>query len=145
MIVHLEDTTSAAVASELVTLREQGGVMALGRVMTLVIVCSGSGIERAVQAANAASREHPSRVLVIAPEAPEAAARLDAEIRVGGDAGASDVVILRPRGAVVAPRRPGRSRCRPAGTHRPAPDQRCRRDGRPHRAVVRSAALLLPR
>lgn len=38
-------------------------------------------------------------MLVIAPEAPEAAARLDAEIRVGGDAGASDVVILRPRGA----------------------------------------------
>ncbi len=98
MIVNLHGTTSAEVVAELVSQREQGGSVALGRVMTLVIISSGGDIEPAVEAANRASREHPSRVVVIEPQEPDDEARLDAEIRIGGDAGAAEVVILRPSG-----------------------------------------------
>ncbi len=98
MIITLEGTTSADVGSRLVELREQGGAVALGRVLTLIIVSTGQDIEPAVAAANRASREHPCRVVVIEPGDGRKKARLDAEIRVGGDAGASEVVILRPLG-----------------------------------------------
>jgi len=96
--IRLEDTTSSAIANRLVDLREEGGVVVLGRVLTLVIVADGADVETAVDAANAASREHPCRVIVVAPGDGRRTAGLDAEIRVGADAGASDVIILEPRG-----------------------------------------------
>ncbi|HLS24817.1 MAG TPA: glucose-6-phosphate dehydrogenase assembly protein OpcA [Beutenbergiaceae bacterium] len=99
MIVTLQRTSSADVVGELVNLREEGGAAALGRVMTLVIISSGGDIEPALEAANQASREHPSRVVVIEPQEGDGEPRLDAEIRIGGDAGAAEVVILRPLGA----------------------------------------------
>jgi glucose-6-phosphate dehydrogenase assembly protein OpcA len=101
MIITLEDTTSSAIGAKLVALREEGGAVALGRVLTLVIVATGDDVESAVEAANDASREHPCRVIVVAKGAKKAAARLDAQIRVGGDAGASEVVVLRLYGPLV--------------------------------------------
>ncbi len=102
MIVDLPSTTTASVNHELIELRERGGAVALGRVLTLVIVTDdGAQAEAAIGAANAASREHPCRVLVLARGARRAAPRLDAQIRVGGDAGASEVVMLRMYGQLV--------------------------------------------
>ena len=102
MIIRLEDTTSAAVASRLVTVREEGGVVALGRVLTLIVLAHGpEKVEEAIEVTNAASREHPSRVIVVNTRPPAGADGLDAEIRVGGDAGASEVVVLHPRGAAA--------------------------------------------
>ncbi|MEJ3404016.1 glucose-6-phosphate dehydrogenase assembly protein OpcA [Rathayibacter sp. YIM 133350] len=101
MIVDLPDTTTSGISKTLVKLREEGGAVALGRVLTLIIAADESAAEEAIEAANDASREHPMRVIVIAtdPESSsEEAPRLDAEIRVGGDAGASEVIMLRPRG-----------------------------------------------
>lgn len=98
MIITLTDTTTSAIASRLVDLREEGGAVALGRVLTLIIVTGGTDIEPAVQAANEASREHPCRVIVVQPGDGRRSSGLDGEIRVGADAGASDVVVLRPRG-----------------------------------------------
>ncbi|TDE88113.1 OpcA protein [Occultella glacieicola] len=98
MIISLENTTSSAIGAKLVELREEGGAVALGRVLTLVIVATGDSVEAAVAAANDASREHPCRVIVVDPGDDGDSAGLDAEIRVGGDAGASDVVLLRPLG-----------------------------------------------
>lgn len=102
MIVDLPSTTTATVNRELVELRERGGAVALGRVLTLVIVTDdGAQAEEAIEAANAASREHPCRVLALARGARRAAPRLDAQIRVGGDAGASEVVVMRMYGQLV--------------------------------------------
>lgn len=99
MIVDLPSTNISKVNKKLVQLRESGGVLALGRVLTLVIVTDdGGGTEDAIDAANEASREHPCRVIVLARGFREAAARLDAQIRVGGDAGASEVIVLRGYG-----------------------------------------------
>jgi glucose-6-phosphate dehydrogenase assembly protein OpcA len=102
MIVDLPSSNTSAVNRKLVELRESGGVLALGRVLTLVIMTDdGSAIEGAIEAANAASREHPCRVIVLARGQRKAAPRLDAQIRVGGDAGASEVVVLRGYGPLA--------------------------------------------
>ncbi|UJP12670.2 glucose-6-phosphate dehydrogenase assembly protein OpcA [Microbacterium elymi] len=103
MIIDLPDTTVSKIAKSLVSVREEGGAVALGRVLTLIILIRHGAEEEVIEAANDASREHPMRVIVLMsdPHAPDADAepRLDAEIRVGGDAGASEVIVLRAYGA----------------------------------------------
>lgn len=102
MIIDLPATTTSQVNSKLVHLREQGGAYTIGRVLTLVIVTDDSErTEDVIDAANHASREHPCRVIVLARGARKASARLDAQIRVGGDAGASEVIVLRLYGPLA--------------------------------------------
>jgi len=101
VIVTLPDTTASAINKQLTELRLTGGAVALGRVLTLVIVTTVDESEPAIQAANDASREHPCRVLVVIRGSGDGAARVDAEVRVGGDAGASEVILVRVSGAVA--------------------------------------------
>jgi glucose-6-phosphate dehydrogenase assembly protein OpcA len=102
LIVDLPSTDTSAVNRKMVELRESAGAVALGRVLTLVISTEdGPGAESAIQAANDASREHPCRVLVLARGIRRAASRLDAQIRIGGDAGASEVIVLRMYGPLA--------------------------------------------
>jgi len=99
MIISLPDTTVSTVAKSLVQVREEGGAVALGRVLTLIISSKHGAQEDAIEAANDASREHPMRVIVLTLDRDDdSAPRLDAEIRVGGDAGASEVVVLHAYG-----------------------------------------------
>ena len=103
MIVDLPNTTTSKISKALVRIREEGGAVALGRVLTLIISSTLGHEEEAIAAANDASREHPMRVIVVSTQVPnagdpEAVARVDAEIRVGGDAGASEVIVLRVYG-----------------------------------------------
>lgn len=100
MIIDLPDTTTSQVAKQLVKVREEGGAVALGRVLTLVISARNGVAEAAIDAANDASREHPMRVIVLTTG--EGEPRLDAQIRVGGDAGASEVIVLRAYGAAAS-------------------------------------------
>ncbi|WP_029149659.1 glucose-6-phosphate dehydrogenase assembly protein OpcA [Microbacterium indicum] len=93
MIIDLEQTTVSTVAKKLVSVREEGGAVALGRVLTLIIKSDHRPSEEAIEAANDASREHPMRVIVLVTH-PGDEAKLDAQIRVGGDAGASEVIVL---------------------------------------------------
>ncbi|EHK85328.1 glucose-6-phosphate dehydrogenase assembly protein OpcA [Saccharomonospora azurea] len=102
MIIDLPSTTTSQLNKKLVEIRERGGAVALGRVLTLVIAAEDDDqLEDAIDAANEASREHPSRVIVVAKGARTAAPRIDGQIRVGGDAGASDVIVLRLYGALA--------------------------------------------
>ncbi len=99
MIVDLPDTTVSKISRALVNVREEGGAVALGRVLTLVILTREAALEEVVEAANDASREHPMRVIVLMVDnGDDSEARLDAQIRVGGDAGASEVITLRAFG-----------------------------------------------
>jgi glucose-6-phosphate dehydrogenase assembly protein OpcA len=104
MIKNLPNTTTSKVSKELVVIREEGGAVALGRVLTLIIQTNFSGLEEAILAANEASRAHPCRIIVLADEdkVTKSAPRLDAEIRVGGDAGASEVIVLRAYGEAAS-------------------------------------------
>lgn len=103
MIVELTDTTTNEINKKITGLREEGGALTLGRVLTLVIAAdSDAALEEAVEAANFASREHPCRVIVALPvDRDGAEARLDAELRVGRDAGAGEVVVLRLYGELA--------------------------------------------
>jgi glucose-6-phosphate dehydrogenase assembly protein OpcA len=103
MIVDLPGTTTNEVSKKITGLREEGGALTLSRVLTLVIALDrDDGLEDAVAAANFASREHPCRVIVVLPGDRKAAEpTLDAEIRVGADAGAGEVVVLRLNGELA--------------------------------------------
>lgn len=106
MIVDLPDTTTSKISKTLVKIREEGGAVALGRVLTLVIATTLGEEEEAIEAANDASREHPMRVIVVSTgpddKRTSADARIDAQIRVGGDAGASEVIVVRAYGDVAS-------------------------------------------
>jgi glucose-6-phosphate dehydrogenase assembly protein OpcA len=95
VIIPLPNTTVAKILKTLQKAREEGGAVALGRVLTLVITTTKDRAEKVITAANEASREHPMRIIVIS-EVPDGFTEspLDAEIRLGGDAGASEVIIL---------------------------------------------------
>ncbi|MCX6485583.1 MAG: glucose-6-phosphate dehydrogenase assembly protein OpcA [Rhodoluna sp.] len=104
MITRMTATTISEVSKALVNIREQGGAVALGRVLTLVIQTREIDIESAIKSANDASREHPCRIIVLSEvsAAKSNPANLDAEIRVGGDAGASEVIVLRASGMAAS-------------------------------------------
>lgn len=109
MITQLSATTTSRIVSELL---EHSGSSGASRVLTLVIPTDAEGLEEALGAAHGASRDHPCRVVaVVRPPAPgsgaphgeghedaDAAGHLDAEIRVGHDAGAGETLVLRPWG-----------------------------------------------
>jgi glucose-6-phosphate dehydrogenase assembly protein OpcA len=103
VIVELPDTDTGAINKKIVALREEGGAITLGRVLTLVVAPDTDAIlEEAIEAANTASREHPCRVIVVIPgDRLATEARLDAQLRVGRDAGANEVVVLRLSGPLA--------------------------------------------
>ncbi|MET0788448.1 MAG: glucose-6-phosphate dehydrogenase assembly protein OpcA [Cellulomonas sp.] len=98
MIIEMPDTTTRDINKRLLKERDEGGAIALGRVLTLIISVGDRDPDEAINAANDASREHPCRVIVIANDTKDRESNLDAQIRLGGDAGASEVLVLRPSG-----------------------------------------------
>lgn len=106
MKIDLTDTTSSKINKALVQGRRAIGSPAVGMVLTLVLVTDEENQYDALKAANEASREHPSRKLVVIKRVSRsprdrAKARLDAEVRVGADAGTGETVVLRLYGEVM--------------------------------------------
>jgi len=101
VIIDMPETTTRAINRRLLKEREEGGAVALGRVLTLIIDADAHDPEDAIEAANAASREHPCRIIVLTERTDARESSLDAQIRLGGDAGASEVVVLRISGGVT--------------------------------------------
>ena len=100
MITTLTDTTASAIDKQMIEMRETFGANTIGRVLTLIIIATGD-IEEPLEAAIAASHEHPARVIVVDADPEAENSGLDAEIRVGRDAGAGEIVILHARGDVL--------------------------------------------
>ncbi|GGZ33301.1 glucose-6-phosphate dehydrogenase assembly protein OpcA [Streptomyces poonensis] len=105
MKIDLTDTTAGKVNKALVQGRRAIGTPAVGMVLTLVIVTDEENAYDALKAANDASREHPSRTLVVIKRVSRSPrgrtqSRLDAEVRVGADAGTGETVVLRLYGEV---------------------------------------------
>ncbi|OLZ68045.1 glucose-6-phosphate dehydrogenase assembly protein OpcA [Streptomyces sp. IMTB 2501] len=106
MKIDLTDTTAGDINKALVRGRRAIGTPAVGMVLTLVIVTDEENAYDALRAANDASREHPSRTLVVIKRVSRSprdrtTSRLDAEVRVGADAGTGETVVLRMYGEVV--------------------------------------------
>lgn len=68
MIVELHNTSTAKIAKRLQEMRDTGGVVALGRVLSLLVETDTKNLEDAIKTANAASRLHPSRIIVLAKD-----------------------------------------------------------------------------
>ncbi|MEU8868656.1 glucose-6-phosphate dehydrogenase assembly protein OpcA [Streptomyces umbrinus] len=105
MKIDLTDTTASKINKALVKGRRAIGTPAVGMVLTLVIVTDEENAYDALRAANDASREHPSRTLVVIKRVSRSPrdrtkSRLDAEVRVGADAGTGETVVLRLYGEV---------------------------------------------
>ena len=103
MIVNMKDTTTSLIEKKLQSLRDENGVVTLGRVLTLVILARAGHSEMAIEAANFASHEHPCRIIVHVAHSETETTRLDAELRMGGDAGASEVILLHGHGELAEP------------------------------------------
>lgn len=101
MIVDLPSTTTTEVSKRLVRLRHAVGAMAMGRVLTLLLITGEEDADAALEVANDATRQHPARILAVVRANRRGASRLDAQIRVGGDAGASEIVVLRLYGEMA--------------------------------------------
>lgn len=103
MITDLTDTTTTDVSKKLVRLRNEVGSMTLGRVLTLVIVIDDKDTDasEAIKDATRASRQHPCRIIVVISGDRRGKNRLDAQIRLGGDAGASEIVVMRLYGTLA--------------------------------------------
>lgn len=84
MKIELKQTTAAKIASAIVSGRRQIGSTSQGMVLTLVVVAEQRGHRAAVESALGASREHPSRVIVVVPSKSQHSG-LDAEISFGED------------------------------------------------------------
>ncbi|MEU0054542.1 glucose-6-phosphate dehydrogenase assembly protein OpcA [Streptomyces sp. NPDC006184] len=106
MKIDLTDTTAGEINKALVKGRRAIGTPAVGMVLTLVIVTDEENAYDALKAANDASREHPSRTLVVIKRVSRGprdrtSSRLDAEVRVGVEAGTGETVVLRLYGEVA--------------------------------------------
>ncbi|QPK78178.1 glucose-6-phosphate dehydrogenase assembly protein OpcA [Corynebacterium lizhenjunii] len=107
MIIPLPATSTGTIAKKLVEAQEHY-TLTTGRVLTLIVVVEGhqdsaaaGTIDPIVDAVRDASHEHPSRVLVVVSGDRTAPTALDAELRVGGEAGASEIVIMHLHGALA--------------------------------------------
>ena len=93
MMIDLTDTTTRGILDALTMARDQLGGPATGMVLNLIIMTDESAQYDAVRAASLAAREHPCRVLGLIARDPNAASRLDAEIRTGEGAPGQTVLL----------------------------------------------------
>ncbi|MFJ2260174.1 glucose-6-phosphate dehydrogenase assembly protein OpcA [Streptomyces sp. NPDC087844] len=105
MKIDLTDTTASKINKALVQGRRAIGTPAVGMVLTMVIVTDEENAYDSIKAAEEASHEHPSRTLVVIKRHARSPrdrtnSHLDAEVRVGADAGTGETVILRLYGEV---------------------------------------------
>ncbi|WP_073948107.1 glucose-6-phosphate dehydrogenase assembly protein OpcA [Streptomyces kebangsaanensis] len=105
MKIDLTDTTAGEINKALVQGRRAIGTPAVGMVLTMVIVTDEENAYDSIKAAEEASHEHPSRMLVVIRRHSRTLrdrthSRLDAEVRVGSEAGAGETVVLRTHGDV---------------------------------------------
>ncbi|MFD7964211.1 glucose-6-phosphate dehydrogenase assembly protein OpcA [Streptomyces zaomyceticus] len=107
MKIDLTDTNSSKINKAILEGRRAVGTPAVGAVLTLLVVTDEENAYDAVKAANDASREHPSRTLVVIKRhartpRERSETRLDAEVRLGTDAGSGETVLLRLYGELGA-------------------------------------------
>ncbi|MER6161382.1 glucose-6-phosphate dehydrogenase assembly protein OpcA [Streptomyces sp. NPDC001868] len=105
MKIDLSDTTASKINKALVQGRRAIGTPAVGMVLTMVIVTDEENAYDSIKAAEEASHEHPSRTLVVIKRhartpKDRTKSHLDAEVRVGADAGTGETVVLRTYGEV---------------------------------------------
>ncbi|RAV33132.1 glucose-6-phosphate dehydrogenase assembly protein OpcA [Corynebacterium heidelbergense] len=99
MIIDLPNCTTQNILRRLREVREERGEVATGRVLTFVVAAQGKDdLDTITRIIHDASREHPARVVVLVSHEEPGEPVLDAQLRLGGDAGASEVIIMHLKG-----------------------------------------------
>lgn len=99
-MIELTSTNAAAIAAEFVRARTRAGSPAMGMVMTLIIVVNEDQADDAMSAAQAASREHPARVLGVILGDGRGAAQVNAQVGIGAG-WTGETALIRLKGEVV--------------------------------------------
>src|SRR3954447_11531066 len=99
-MIELIDTNAAQIASEFLRARTRAGSPAMGMVMTLIIVVDEDDAEGAMRAAQAASHEHPARVLGVILGDGRGAAQINAQVGTGSG-WTGETALIRLSGEVV--------------------------------------------
>src|SRR5215207_2976946 len=100
-MIELTDTTASEIAAAFVKDRIKAGSPAMGMVLTLIVVVDEDHAEQAMQAANAASREHPARVLGVILGDRRGTSHVHAQVGTGAGR-TGETAVIRLRGEVVA-------------------------------------------
>lgn len=101
MITPMPNTTTSKIARGLVEAQEHY-TLTTSRVLTLIVVLNADDeVDAVLDSIRDASHEHPSRVLVVIRGNRRAEPLLNAELRVGGEAGASEIVVMHLFGALA--------------------------------------------
>lgn len=99
-MIELTSTNASAIAAEFVRARTRAGSPAMGMVMTLIIVVNEDQADDAMEAARAASREHPARVLGVILGTARGAAQVNAQVGIGSG-WTGETALIRLKGEVV--------------------------------------------
>ena len=99
-MIELVETNASAIAAEFVRARTRAGSPAMGMVMTLIIVVNEDQADDAMTAAQAASREHPARVLGVILGDGRGAAQVNAQVGIGSG-WTGETALIRLKGEVV--------------------------------------------
>lgn len=102
MIITLDNTTTRDISTALLEAQENYS-LASGRVLTLIVVArANDDIDDIVNAARDASHEHPARVIVMVTDHNTEKSNLDAQLLLGGDSGASELVVMKLSGNMAS-------------------------------------------
>ena len=99
-MIELTDTTASEIAAAFVKDRIKAGSPAMGMVLTLIVVVDEEHAEEAMTAANAASREHPARVLGVILGDRRGSSHVHAQVGTGAGR-TGETAVIRLRGEVV--------------------------------------------
>lgn len=92
-MIELVDTSSSAIAAEFVRARRRSGSPAMGMIMTIVVVADDEDSEEAMAIAQAASKEHPARILGVVLGDKRGSAQVDARVGIGSGSSGERAVI----------------------------------------------------
>src|ERR1700759_538680 len=101
-MIELTGTNAAGIASALMETRRRAGSPAMGMVMTLVVVVDEDASVDAMEAARAASQEHPARVLGVILGDGRGAGTIHAQVDTGSG-WSGEHAVLRLKGEVTKP------------------------------------------
>jgi glucose-6-phosphate dehydrogenase assembly protein OpcA len=99
-MIELTETHSAGIAAEFLRARKRAGTPAMGMVMTLVIVVEEDDAHDAMEAARAASQEHPARVLGVILGDARGHAVVNAQVGTGAG-WSGETALIRLKGEVI--------------------------------------------
>ena len=100
-MITLTNTQANKVAAAINDERHRMGSPAVGMVLTLLVITDEQSQSDALAAASEAAREHPMRVIGLIERHGREDARLDAQIHVGGDEGAGELISCRLHGELA--------------------------------------------